>query len=145
MFKKFAAGSTIVMIATLFTLICAPAFANDAERQSDQFEAMLAKQAELDSTNAAAQDRAAAEKWLKEARVLLANGDDSAADKRLRRVEFSIDLIRALVAAAEIRKAAEEQEASAYKGPEQLAELQAELETLKKRKVELERKLRSLK
>lgn len=118
-------------------------FAEEEERKVQQFEAMLAKQAELDSQGAAAKDRAMAEKWLKEAKVLLANGDDEAAAKRLRRVEFAIDLIRALVAASEIRTAAEEQEAAAYKAPERLSELQDELDALKKRKLELQRQLKS--
>lgn len=133
----------LVAIAFVACTFAGTGFAQEQERQVEQFEAMLAKQAELDSQGAAAKDRAMAEKWLKEAKVLLASGDEEDAAKRLRRVEFALDLIRALVAASEIRKAAEEQEAAAYNAPERLSKLQDELDELKKRKSELQRQLRS--
>ncbi len=139
--KRLLSGFLTLVLVT-FTFV-GVASAEEQERQVQQFEAMLAKQAELDTQGAAAKDRAMAEKWLKEAKVLLANGDEEAAAKRLRRVEFAVDLIRALVAASEIRKAAEEQEAAAYKAPERLSELQDELDALKKRRAELQRKLKS--
>lgn len=121
-----------------------PAFADDSADQIAQFQTMLEQQAQLDTTNAAAADRELTQKWLKEAEVLRANGDDEAASRRLRRVEFALDLIRAMVAAADIRTAAEAQEAAAYNAPQTVEALQDEVDVLKKKRADLQKELQTL-
>lgn len=133
-----------VCAVALALTLAVPAYADESQEQISQYRAMLTEQDALDTKNVAEQDRQLAAKWLQEAEVLLASGDDDAADKRLRRVEFAIDLIRAMVASAEIRNAAEAQEAAAFKGPELLEELQAEVDALKKKRADLEQELRKL-
>ena len=133
-----------VCAVALALTLAVPAYADESQEQISQYRAMLTEQDALDTKNVADQDRQLAAKWLQEAEVLLASGDDDAADKRLRRVEFAIDLIRAMVASAEIRNAAEAQEAAAFKGPELLEELQVEVDALKKKRADLEQELRKL-
>lgn len=125
-------------------LYCSAAFGNDAQVQIEQFKTMLETVAESDTTGAVAEDRALVSKWLKEAEVLLANGDRDAAKKRLRRVELGMELVRALTATVEIRAAADEQEAAAHRAPETIAKLKQEVEALQRRKTELERELQQL-
>ncbi len=133
-------------VCTMFLALtlAAPAYADENQEQITQYRTMLSEQDALDAKNVAQQDRQLAAKWLQEAEVLLANGDGDAADKRLRRVEFAIDLIRAMVASADIRTAAEAQEAAAFKGPELLEQLQAEVDALKTKRADLQQELRKL-
>lgn len=119
-------------------------FAEGGSEQIAQFKTMLDQQAQLDTSNATAEDRDLIAKWIKEAEVLLASGDSDMAARRLRRVELGLDLIRAMVAAAEIRTAAEAQEAAAYNAPKVVEELQDEVDALKKKRAELQAELQRL-
>lgn len=120
-----------------------PAWANQTE-QIEQLRAMLDEQDDLDEADAARKDREMARKWLEEAELLVANGKESAAKKRLRRVEFAVELVTALVAASVIRQQAEEQEAAAYSSPETKEALAEEVEALRKQKADLKRELQQL-
>ncbi len=133
-----------ILTISVLGLVSASAFAAPTQQEIDQYKEMLKTQAEADSKNVSAADRAMAKKWLKEAEVLLANGEDEAATRRLQRVEFALDLIRAMVAASEIRAAAEQQEAEANKGPERTNELKKEIQQLQKRLGDLQRELQTL-
>lgn len=119
------------------------AWANPSE-QIEQLRAMLDEQDELDQKDAAVKDRQMARKWLEEAQVLLANGKDDAAKRRIKRVEFAVELVTALVAAALVRQKAEEQEAAAYGAPETVEQLRADVEKLRQQKTELQRELSQL-
>lgn len=137
--KRSIAGLVVVM------LLGAPnIYANETQQQITQFRTMLEKHAEEDKTGATTADREMAMTWLKEAELLQANGDREAAKRRLRRVEASLDLIRALSATMGLRAAAEEQEAAAHKAPETLAALKAEIEELQRKKQTLQRELETL-
>ena len=127
--------SVLTLLGVVFTTSIGSA--DESADQIAQYRAMLDQQAQADSKGVAATDRDLAAKWLKEAEVLVANGDSGAASRRLRRVEFALDLIRAMVAASEIRTAAETQEAAAFKNPELLEQLQTEVDALRKKKAEL--------
>jgi hypothetical protein len=140
MMRRFF-GVCAMILALTFAM---PAHADENQEQITQYRTMLTEQDALDTKGVAAQDRELAAKWLQEAEVLLANGDSDAADKRLRRVEFAIDLIRAMVASAEIRTAAEAQEAAAFKGPEITEQLQTEVEGLRQKRTELQQELQRL-
>ena len=132
-------------VGALFAVLLLPgtAFADSGQKKIEQFRVMLITQGEADTANVAAKDRAMTEKWLKEAEVLLANGKVDAATRRLRRVEFALDLIRAMVTSSNYRILAEEQEAASYAAPDQIAALEQSIKELQKRKVELERRLRT--
>ena len=134
---------SVLLCASLVLGSVAPVWANEAE-QIEQLRAMLDEQDALDKDGAAATDRKLAREWLQEAEVLVANGKKDPARKRIRRVEFAVELVTALVAAALTRKAAEEQEASAFTAPEQLEQLRLEVEKLRKQKAELATELRQL-
>lgn len=140
MIRRFL--STAALMVALGASVSA--FADESAEQIQQYQTMLDQQTQLDTTNAAATDRELAQKWLKEAEVLRANGDDEAASRRLRRVEFTLDLIRAMVAAAEIRVAAETQEAAAYNAPQTVKALQDEVDALKKKRADLQKELQTL-
>jgi hypothetical protein len=131
------------LVAIVLIASSAPAWANQTE-QIEQLRAMLDEQDELDTEDAAKKDREMARKWLEEAEILVANGKEAAAKKRLRRVEFAVELVTALVAAAVIRQQAEEQEAAAYSSPDTLESLKQEVENLRKKKADLQRELQQL-
>jgi len=135
------------LVVACFVLVVAPmpsSAANPQTEQVAQFKQMLGQLDTKDTTNAAELDRKMAHKWLDEAEVLVANGDEKAAKRRLTRVEFALDLIRAEVNAAQIRKLAEKQEAAAHNAPDTKAKLQAEVEKLRKKKAELQSELSQL-
>lgn len=135
----------LLMFAMVFlTVVSAPALANDTQEQIAQYQTVLAKIQEDTSVEAFSADFEMVQKWLKEAEVLAANGDRDAASKRLRRVDLGVELVRALAASAQIRQAAQEQEEAAHKAPETIAELEGEVESLTKKKRELEQELQRL-
>ena len=131
------------IVFSLALLSAPPAWANQTE-QIEQLRAMLDQQDELDTEDAAKQDRELARKWLQEAEILVANGKRDQAKRRLRRAEFAVELVTALVAAAVIQQKAEEQEAAAYSAPETKAQLEEEVEKLRAQKAELQAELQKL-
>lgn len=136
----------LIVIAFALSLVLIPmttASANESE-QIEQFRAMLDEQDALDTSGAASKDRQLAREWLQEAEVLVANGKEKAARQRLRRVEFAVELVSNLVAAALIRQKAEEQEASAFGAPDTAEQLQLEVEQLRKQKTALQTELSKL-
>ncbi len=135
---------SIVLAGALLFGAAAPAWANPTE-QIEQLRAMLDQQDQIDEKDAALKDRQMARKWLEEAELLAANGKDSEAKRRIKRAEFAVELVTALVAAAVVRQKAEEQEAAAYGVPETVAKLQSDVEALRAQKAELQRELTQLK
>lgn len=135
-----------VCIAFAAALLVAPLSSVSANptAQIEQLRAMLDQQDELDTAGAATTDRQLARKWLQEAEILVANGKEDAAKRRLRRAEFAVELVTAMVASAVIRQKAEEQEAYAHTAPEQTEEMRADVERLRERKAELQRELQTL-
>lgn len=134
---------SLILATCLLVVPLATASANEAE-QIEQYRAMLDELDALDKSGAASTDRRLARQWLQEADVLVANGKEKGARQRLRRVEFAVELVTALVNAALIRQKAEEQEAYAYTAPEQAEALQLQVEELRKRKTELQKELQQL-
>jgi hypothetical protein len=124
----------------------APAFAAEPDQATvEQYQTELEEYRGAKGADAAKKDIEMVQKWLDEAAVLVANGDDGAAKRRLKRVEFGLDLVRAIVAAEQVRMAAEEQEAAAYTAPETSAKLKAEIEKLLEQKQQLQNDLAKLK
>ncbi len=109
-----------------------------------QYRTELDEYKQAVGAKAADKDIEMVEKWLDEAEVLLANGDDGAAKRRLKRVEFGLDLVRAILAAEQVRNAAEEQEATAYTAPDTTEKLRADIEKLQQQKEELQSELKRL-
>lgn len=134
---------SVTLVALFVAMPVISVSANETE-QIQQLGTMLDEQDTLDAADAAKKDRQLARQWLQEAEVLLANGKNEAAKRRLRRVEFAVELVTALVAAALIRQKAEEQEASAYTAPEQMEQLQTDVDNLRKKKTELQTELSQL-
>ena len=105
-----------------------------------QLEASLAEQEQL--SDAAAKDKQLARDFINDAKE--AQGSKKLFSRKIKRAEFAVELVRALVAAAVIRQKAEEQEAAAFSAPETTAEMAKEVERLRKRKAVLEQKLRQI-
>ncbi len=124
------------------------AFAGPTERykqQAEQFQKMLDQAASNNGAEAAQKDIDQARKWLEDANVLLAKGDDEAASNLLRRVKFCVELVNHMVSAGNIQHAADEQEAAYYGAKDdRIPELEAEVEELKERKKELQSQLDKL-
>lgn len=126
-------------------LVATPDSARATETQQiEQLRTMLDEQDALDSKDAAKKDRQLARQWLQEAEILVANGKRDAAARRLRRAEFAVELVTALVAGAVVRQKAEEQEAAAHTAPEQVEALQDEVDALRRRLSELQAELKQL-
>lgn len=138
---------TVAFVLLSMFALAAPVSANATARykqQIEQFQAMLDEQAGADAKNLTEKDRALTQKWLQEAEVLLANGNHEAVAHRVRRVEYALDLIRAMVTAANIDATAERQEEYFYTSREQIKELDAEIEELQARKAQLTQELQRL-
>ena len=139
---------TAAFVATIafFGFIHVAAANNSArfQQQIEQFKEMLQEQAEADENNLTEKDRAQTEAWIQEAEVLLANGRHEAVSRRLRRVEYSLDLIRALNGAVNIDTLAERQEAYFHTSKERIAQFEAEMRELQQKKANLERELERL-
>lgn len=121
-----------------------PAYANPTARyrqQIEQFKTMLEEQGEADISGVTQKDRALTDKWIQEAEVLLANGNSDATGRRLRRVEYALDMIRAMVASANIDALAEQQEVSFHSLNEQIKNLESEITEMQQKKAGLEKEL----
>lgn len=134
---------SIVLAVAVLVAGAGPLAANP-NAQIEQLRAMLDEQDKLDTANHAAKDREMARKWLEEAELLAANGKEEAAKRRIKRAEFAVELVTALVAAAIVRQKAEEQEAAAFNTPETVAALQVEVDALRKKKADLQLELQQL-
>lgn len=149
---RFRGSSRILMslLAVCFVFVSfastASAAAGDRyKQQAVQFSKMLEQQAEADQTDAASEDRQRTRKWLESVEVLLAKGNDKAAARLLKRVEFSLQLMQAMITASNIQAAADDQEEAYYKAKEQkIPEIKQEIETLQDQKKELEKELEKL-
>ncbi len=137
----------IVVVLMLFAGILAfsePAYANPTARyrqQIEQFKTMLQEQGAADASGVSQKDRALTDKWIQEAEVLLANGNSDATGRRLRRVEYALDMIRAIVASANIDTLAEQQEVSFHSLNEQIKTLESEITQMQQKKAGLEKDL----
>lgn len=135
---------SIVLASAMFFGSTLPAWAANPNEQIEQLRTMLDAQDALDEADAALKDRQVARKWLEEAELLAANGKEDAAKRRIRRAEFAVELVTALVAAALVRQKAEAQEAAAHGAPETVAALQQEVETLRAKRDQLQTELQKL-
>ena len=136
-----------MLVASALALGAGPAFAGAADRYREQiqtFRAQLAEQAEADEAGLAAQDINKLADWLDEAESLLEQGETDEAGYRLKRVEYGLELVRALTAASQIQAQAENQELAATEARAQVTELEQQVTELKARKAELEQQLRQL-
>lgn len=145
---KAVRGLLVVSLAAfLVTLVgSGPLQAADrVEERLDQFETQLDDLSDSEGAEVAEADIDQARKWLDNARVLVAEGKSNTAERQLRRVKLSLDLIKALVAVERIEKVADEQEAVYYRArDEQLPELEEEIEELDERKDELQEEIERL-
>lgn len=131
-------------------VVCAsasPAFADAAARyrkQLETFRAEVTQQAEADEAGLASDELTLLADWLDQAETFLKQGDTDAAGYQLKRVEYGLDLVRALVAASQIEAKAKEQEAAHAQASEQVAKLKNEVDELVAKKAELQKQLQSL-
>jgi len=134
----------VMVIFAGLVMVSEPAYANPTARyrqQIEQFKTMLEEQGQADTSGVTQKDRALTDKWIQEAEVLLANGNADATGRRLRRVEYALDMIRAMVAAANIDTLAEQQEVNFHGVQEQIDALEKEISQMQGRKSELEQEL----
>lgn len=151
LFMVLFRSSKAVFATVVFGLALAlavPTFADNGgkyAKQVDQFSQILEKQAERDKEGVAQKDREQARQWLESAEVLLANGDDKQAKRMLKRVEFSITMMDAMIAAEEIERLADRQEEAYFKAKEeQIPRLKKQIEELEKERDELNDELEQL-
>lgn len=138
--QSIAALAFAVTVATTLSAFAA----EPSQATIEQYKAELQEYRQAEQADAASKDIEMVGKWLEEAEVLMANGDEGAAKRRLKRVEFGLDLVRALVAAEQVRAAAEEQEAAAYTAPETTEKLKKEIDQLQQDKERLQQELQKL-
>jgi len=116
------------------------------DEQLDLLEQRLVELGDKDEWGAAEEDRQMARETLEKARELLAQGTVEKADWLAARVADRVELVQALIDVRRIRAMAEQQEKKYEKHKEEtIPELEAEIETLKKRQRELKEKLDELK
>lgn len=136
-----------LLLITLITgALATSASANSRQeyaKQVEVFRAKLLEQSEADAGKLAADDIALVSTWLKEAQALLGSGDVDRAGYKLKRVEYGIDLIQALVGASKIKDAATQQTLAYEKSLAQIEKLKAETAKLQEQKAQLERDLRA--
>jgi hypothetical protein len=140
--KSFA----VVAVATVLTFgLSVTSSADEVSLERlEQYRKMLDEQVEKDERGAVDDDIQVAKTWLKEAEVLLAQGEETLAKSRLRRVEFGIDLVRQLVQVVQMKHAADDQESAAYKAPQTIQELEQETKDLELARTKLKADLDSL-
>lgn len=97
----------------------------------ETLRAELERLEENDQRNVAGDDIAQARQWLDEAQEQIARRETRGAEFRVRRVQHTVDLIRALIQVGNIDGSVEQQQ-------ERYAEAQAEIERLQNEIVELE-------
>lgn len=122
-------------------------FANTKQtytQQIQEFRDILSQSATLDTEGLAADDRSDAIKWLEEAELLLTRGDLETAGVRLKRVEYTVDLINQLTLVSQIKGKVKEQEAAVSSSGQQLETLRAEVKKLQEQKLRLQRELNTL-
>ena len=82
--------------------------------------------------------------WLNEAKHIHGEGRSSGLEQRLRRVDHSLDLLRALVTTEELKASIESQKEAYDSSKRQVDSLREELETLEARKAERQRELEDI-
>src|SRR5690554_3495466 len=140
-----AVGHKMLWVAVMAAvmLVAQLKFANNAERSRQQIGEFRAQLEELETTDrkaVASRDIEMVEGWLQESEVLLANGQQEAVSMRIRRVEYGLDMIRAMVQAGNIDASAESQEERYHQAQAEIEKLQSEISALERRKAELDRK-----
>ena len=141
-----AVGHKMLWVAVMAAvmLVAQLGFANNAERSRQQIGEFRAQLEELETTDrkaVASRDIEMVEGWLQESEVLLANGQQEAVSMRIRRVEYGLDMIRAMVQAGNIDASAESQEERYHQAQAEIEELQSEISALERRKAELQSEL----
>lgn len=137
---------TVAVLLTL-TLFVVPSWANPKVRYQesiDQFRAMLEEQESADTKKLAAEDLQDVHSWLDTSEKLLANGDYTRVHQMLKRVEYGLDLVTAVVGAAKMLVHAETQESGYGKAKEQIGTMRTEIQKLQAEKAELQRQLQAL-
>ena len=144
--RKLVVGLVTVCLMMVAAVGTATAGAADQYRkQAAHFKKRLAKQAKQDSQKVARKDRKQTRQWLKNVDVLLANGHTDAAGRMLRRVKASLDLMDAMITAANIKGQAEKQEESYHQIKEKtIPKLKAKIKELKTKKKKLQDTLQEL-
>ncbi|RAL23692.1 hypothetical protein DL240_05910 [Lujinxingia litoralis] len=133
--------AAVLLTLTLFAQV---GFANNAERSRQQigeFRSQLEELEASDRKQAATRDIEMIEGWLQESEVLLANGQQETVTMRMRRVEYGLDMVRAMIQAGNIDASAEGQEERYHQARAEIEELQSEIGALEGRKAELEAEL----
>lgn len=129
-----------ILVAAL--LMATVAVAQSTADQLQSFEATLAELEESDQSGIAAEEIELARTWLAEARQAQERRDDRRVEYRVRRVDHSLDLIRALVQVGNLRAAAAVQDERYETMTQEIETLSGEIEELEERKARREAELR---
>ncbi len=130
----------VLLVAVL--LMAAVAVAQPTGDQLESFEATLAELEESDQSGIAAEEIELARTWLAEARQAQERRDDRMVEYRVRRVDHSLDLIRALVQVGNLRAGAAVQDERYETMTQEIETLSSEIEELEERKARREAELR---
>lgn len=138
---------TRALAVCLMLLLATPLMANPKVRYQasiDEFRALLEEQESADTRKLAAEDLQDVHDWLDNAEKLLATGDYTRVNQLLKRVEYGLDLVTAVVGAAQMLVQAETQESGFGKAQEQIKNMRVEITKLQAEKQELQRQLQGL-
>lgn len=136
------AGLALLLVLALF-LPLAVAGGSGSE-QITNLRAELERLEESDTGSAGVDEIAMARAWLDEAEAALQARDTRLAERRLRRADHTVDLIRALIEVGNLDTATAAQRDRHSDAEQEIARLEEEIRELEARKVERERQLRSL-
>lgn len=138
--RALASGLVLSLLAT-------PLMANPKVRYQasiDELRALLEEQEKADSKKLAQEDLQDVHDWLDNAEKLLASGDYTRVNRLLKRSEYGLDLVTAVVGAAQVLVRAETQESGFGKAQEQIKTMRVEITKLQTEKQELQRQLQGL-
>ncbi len=134
------------LILVFSLLLSTAAMADEADEVGDQLQSYaeqldgLQEDAETFAPEAYERTRG----WLNEAKHIHQEGRSSGLEQRLRRVDHSLDLLRARVTTEELKASIESQKEAYESSKRQVDSLREELETLEARKAERQRELEDI-
>lgn len=141
--RRLLAGCIALTLISASSLAIADASARQRE-QLAALRASLVTHAEQDDAKLASDDIQLVSSWLDQADELLAKREGDQASYRLKRAEYGVELVGAIVIASQIEAKANDQEAAFVRSDEQIAALKQEVEQLQQKRAALNSELNTL-
>lgn len=141
-----AVGAALVCVVALW-LPTSVAQADDLAKMRKEVETYSLKLAELrtsDSQQAVVQDLARCELWLREAQAQLAKEDEDQAERQLRRVKVSLEMLERLIAQSKADNQALERETAAVNMEKEANQAKLALQETEAREQALQKQIEDL-